>query len=488
MGIYQPTVDDVFAARALCCRESFGWWCRYVLKRLGQKPAEHHDLLIAELEALERGEFDRLMILMPPGSAKSTFASMLLPCWWLCRRPADSLIAASHTAELAERFGRKVRNLILEHARVLNVAVRSDNAAAGRWETTAAGEYFAAGVGGPITGRRADLALIDDPVKSRAEAYSETVRERVWDWYRNDLVTRLKPNAKVVLIMTRWHEDDLGGRVLKDMEAGGRQWRVLKLPMEAEAQDPLGRKPGDRLWREWFTEDMVAEAKRDPRTWSALYQQNPAPDEGGYFKAEWLKHWSERPSNVHIYGTSDYAVTDDGGDYTVHRLWAVDERGKAFRLGGWRGQTASDRWIEEQIDLIDKWKPLAWFGEAGVIAKAIEPALKRRMRERKVFCRLEWIPSIHDKATRARGIQARMAMGMVEFEPGAQLSEFLSFPAGAFDDDVDTASLMGRALDEAHPALAAPDHIRKPSVKPFSSQWLHNSTNVTQAEKARQLL
>ena len=149
---------------------------------------------------MTRGEIDRLAIFMPPGSAKSTYTSALFPPWYLAQNPDKSVIAASHTAELAERWGRRVRNLVAEHGPRLGFAIAADNQAAGRWGTDRGGEYYAAGVGGSITGRRADLAVIDDPVRSREDAESETVREKVWDWYRADLITRLKPGAAVVLV------------------------------------------------------------------------------------------------------------------------------------------------------------------------------------------------------------------------------------------------------------------------------------------------
>jgi hypothetical protein len=182
-----------------------------------------------------------LGLFLPPGSAKSTYASILFPPWYLAQYPHASVIAASHTAELAEKWGRKVRNLVTEHRVTLSVDIAEDNKAAGRWETAAGGEYFAAGVGGSITGRRADLAIIDDPIRSREDADSDRVRDSQWDWYQFDLLTRLKPNAAIVLIQTRWHEDDLAGRILA-FEKG---WEVVSLPMEAETEDPLGRAPGE---------------------------------------------------------------------------------------------------------------------------------------------------------------------------------------------------------------------------------------------------
>jgi predicted phage terminase large subunit-like protein len=157
-------------------------------------------------------------------------------------------------------------------------------------------------------------------------------------------------------------------------------------------------------------------------------------------------------------------------------VWGVDADDNLYRLDGWRGQTASDQWIDRKLDLIQLHKPLAWFGESGVIQKAIEPALRKRMTERSIYCRLEWLPSIADKASRARGFQARAAMGKVFFEPDADLAEFMAFPAGKNDDDVDTASLIGRALDQAHPAIV-PAGKRKADdddyglVEPDEDDW-----------------
>ena len=451
----------------------------------GFVPAAHHRLLIEKLEAVARGEVDRLMVFMPPGSAKSTYASVLFPPWLLAQDPKLTIIAASHTVELAERFGRRVRNLIAEHSNVLGFDLAADSQAAGRWDTSVGGEYFAAGVRGPITGRRADLALIDDPVKSREEADSDIIRERTKDWWRNDLYTRLKPGGRVVVIQTRWHESDLSGWLLEESLKGGDAWEVLSLPAIAEPNDALGRKVGEPLWPEWQNEGALDRIKGavGGRTWSALYQQRPQPDEGTYFQRAWFKRFEsgQKPANLHIYGSSDFAVTEDGGDYTVHRVWGTDSAGDLWMLAGWRGQTTADVWIERQIDLIAAHKPLAWFGEGGTIARAIEPMLRRRLTERKAFCRLEWLPSINDKPTRARGFQARAAMGKVHLPEGTDgdlvLDEYLHFPAGKHDDEVDVGSLIGRALDETHPAIV----IRK-TIDPNPSdlnQWTgHRQTGT----------
>jgi len=414
-------------------------------------PAGHHQRIAEKLEAVERGEIDRLMIFMPPRHGKSELASKRFPAWCLGRNPKRQIIAASYNSDLASDFGRNVRNIVAspEFGQVFTgISLAPDSQAANRMNTNRGGTYVAAGVGTAVTGRGADIALIDDPFKDREEADSERRRDLVWDWYRSTLYTRLMPGGAIVLIQTRWHEDDLAGRLLEHegrIEDGG-QWTVLDLPAIDKA--------GDALWPEWYDVPALTRIKDTigAREWSALYQQQPQPDEGTYFQREWLQEWTELPA-VNFYGTSDYAVTDGGGDYTVHRVWGVDQHGTIYRVAGWRGQSTSDVWIEEKLNLIQRWKPLAWFGEAGVIQKAIEPMLRRRMIERKVYCRLEWISSISDKPTRARGFQARAAMGKVRFEPGADVSEYLMFPAGKHDDDVDTASLIGRALDDMHPAI-----------------------------------
>lgn len=456
-----PDISPQTAAKELLKRRSIRRSLTEWSRHCGFEPAAHHALLISKLEAVARGDIDRLMVFMPPGSAKSTYASVLFPPYMLAQDPKLTIIAASHTVELAERFGRRVRNLIAEHGNVLGFNLAVDSQAAGRWDTNAGGEYFAAGVRGPITGRRADLALIDDPVKSREEADSETIRERVKDWWRNDLYTRLKPGGRCVIIQTRWHELDLSGWLLEEAKTGGDQWDVLNLPAIAEADDALGRKVGEPLWPDWQDGKALERIRGavGPRTWSALYQQRPQPDEGTFFQRDWFQRFdiATRPQHLNVYGTSDYAVTEDGGDYTVHRVWGVDSGGGLWLLAGWRGQTTSDVWIERQIDLMIAHKPFAWFGEAGVIAKAIEPMLRRRMRERGIGGRLEWLPSIHDKPTRARGFQARAAMGTVHMPIGelgdTDIDEYLRFPAGKNDDTIDCASLIGRALDETHPAI-----------------------------------
>lgn len=441
-------------ARARAARNSLLGFTEYT-NPLYQR-AQHHAQIAAKLEAVERGEIDRLMIFMPPRHGKSELASKRFPAWCLGRKPTRQIIAASYNSDLANDFGRNVRNIVAEpeFGQVFpSVSLAPDSQAANRMNTNHGGAYVAAGVGTAVTGRGAHIALIDDPFKDREEADSERRREVVWDWYRSTLYTRLMPGGAIVLIQTRWHEDDLAGRLLEQERD---QWEVLELPAL--------NKDGEALWPEWYDEANLLRIKNTigPREWSALYQQQPQPDDGTFFKREWFNGWDRLPADLRYYGSSDYAVTDGGGDYTVHRVWGICSKGDVYRVAGWCGQTASDRWIEEKLDLIAKYKPLCWFGEGGVIQKAVEPMLRRRMRERNVHCRLEWLPSVADKPTRARSFQAMAATGRVHFEPGADLSEFLVFPAGKHDDEVDVASLIGRAIDQAHPAIVRGQPDAKP--------------------------
>jgi hypothetical protein len=276
--------------RRILSKESLEVWAEW---QLGLSPAIHHKLIIEKLEQLERGDIEILFLFLPPGSAKSSYGSIVFPSWFLGRNPTKSVICASHTNELAEKFGRKVRNIVSGddfRETFGGISVSKDSSAAGRWETSSGGEFYACGLGGSVTGRRADLGVIDDPVASREVADSELMREKAWDWFKSDFLTRLKPGYRLLFIMTRWHEDDLGGRAL---EFFGDRAKIVKIPMEAMKHDVLGRSEGERLWSEWFTSQMIEDAKQDPRAWSALYQQEPRPIGGGEFKKRWVNYYDD---------------------------------------------------------------------------------------------------------------------------------------------------------------------------------------------------
>jgi len=445
-------------------RRSLTEWARLC----GFEPAKHHQLLIDALEAVERGDLQNLAVFMPPGSAKSTYSSVLFTAW-LMQRQVANVLAASHTTELAEKWGRRVRNLIAEHRLILGIDLAADSQAAGRWSLTNGAEYYAAGVGTGIAGFRAKFGLIDDPIRSRQDADSELIRDRIWDWYINDFRTRLVPNARKVLIQTRWHEDDLAGRALNH-----EPWHVVSLPAIAEENDALGRKVGEPLWSDGdygYGQQIIDLQKNTPaRTWSALYQQRPAPEDGDYFKKEWLKPYDIVPARntLRIYGASDYAVTADGGDYTVHGVVGMDPQGNLYLLDLWRKQASSDEWVEAFCDMVLRWKPMEWAEEQGQIKSGVGPFLDRRQRERRAYVVRTPFPTRGDKAVRAqsmRGYMAQHGLYVPEHQPwfASLRAELLSFPAGKHDDQVDMLGLIGQLMDKIMSGIK-PSPIERPKV------------------------
>lgn len=451
----------------------------------GFEPAEHHKLIIRELEAIARGESDNLLIFAPPGSAKSTYVSVLFPAWYLANNPQHNILAATHSVEFAERWGRRVRNDLNLNALVLGVTPDQTNQAASRWALTSGGEYYGVGAGVGISGFRADLGLIDDPFGSREDAWSETVRQKRWDWYIDDFSARLKPGARRVIMHTRWHEEDIAGRVLEQIDKGILKARVVSIPAIAKDGDVLGRKPGEFLWDDpkGYNYGAYLRARRaetSPMMWSALYQQEPAPEEGDYFKADWLKPYDRIPARdtLRVYGASDYAVTADGGDYTVHVVVGLDPDGRMYLLDLWRKQAASDEWVEAFCDLVLKWKPIGWAEEQGQIRAGVGPYLDRRSRERRAFVAREAFPTRGDKAVRAQSIRGRMALNGLYVDERAPYfpalrSELLSFPAGKHDDAADALGLLGQLLD----TMLAGEPANKPRPKEDQSGYSERESN-----------
>ena len=728
------------AAKELLKRRSIRRSLTEYSRYKGFEPAAHHRLLIRELEAVARRKTRRLAVFMPPGSAKSTYTSVIFPPWLMQFWQGTSILAASHTTELAEKWGRRVRNAVNDDSLVLGINVSPDNQAAGRWALTTGAEYYAAGVGTGIAGFRAGLGMIDDPVRSRQDADSELIRDRIWEWYINDFRTRLVPGAPEILIQcmtgdtpvlmasgsekplrdirrgdqvatydngkvsvstvrnwinngpdrvlairmssgitvkanarhpflveddgemkwqrtatlkkgsvilrvigasgrespaqswvaasqrnaracatrtttstdglraldrlrsilglgvrricatatglvsqslsacflnrvefapyassrqqaripvligtincasiiativrrlgafsamtaislsdmdgqkkscspplstfgitrdvvvdvadagiedvfdvqidrtenfiagglvshnTRWHEDDLAGRALQHND-----WKVVCLPAEAEPEDPLGREVGEFLWADGdygYAEQLAELKKTTPaRTWSALYQQRPAPEEGDYFKSEWLKPYTKAPplDTLRVYGGSDYAVTADGGDFTVHAVVGLDPEGRMYLLDLWRKQASSDQWIESFCDLVLQWKPMSWAEEQGQIKSGVGPFLERRQRERQAFVFRQPFPTRGDKAVRAQSIRGRMALDGLYVPVNASWyadfrSELLSFPAGKHDDCIDALGLVGQLLD----TMMSGDAPKKPEPKQDQSGY-----------------
>ena len=465
---------EVLARRK--ARESFSHYCAYRLPD-DMTMAEHHVLLTSELDKIEKGENDRLLVMMPPGSAKSTYGSVYFPEYFAGRNPQLSIIAASHTAELAERFGRRVRNGLEEtefHALFPTVTLAPDSTAAGRWGTNMGGEYTAVGVGGSVTGRRGDLIIVDDPVRSREDADSERVREKTWDWWTNDLLTRLKPGGRIVVIMTRWHEDDLAGRLL---EREPQRWRVIKLPMVAGDNDPLGREPGDRLWKEWFTDEMVRQAQQDPRSWISLYQQEPRPAEGAEFKRSWVVRFNSSPKKMNkiilVDPAGDPQTAKAGtkrkkSDRTVMWVVGLAADGNAFLVDGLIDRLTLTQRADKLFDLHKKHKPVQVRYERYGMQADI-PHIQSEMEHRQYRFKITEVAGAVEKNARIRRLipwfeHGRMWLPQqlnytdVQGQSKELIQELLeveyaTFPVGRYDDGLDCLA----RIDEPSLTLPWPD-------------------------------
>jgi hypothetical protein len=402
------------------------------------------------------------MLLCPPQHGKSTCASKRMPAYVLGQNPQLDVISASATAQLAEEFGREVRNCISSseyQALFPETQLAEDSQAKGRWNTSQGGGYYAVGMGGALMGRGGELGIIDDPFATWEDAQSQLSRDKAWEWYTGTFYNRIRPGGPIIVIQHRMHEDDLVGRLIAQQQTGGDKWEIVELP--ALLDDPP--------WVERYDRAALERIKRisGPRKWAALYLQNPTPDEGTFFRREWFEFYAPKDmKRGYAYTTADFAVTEGAGDFTeiaTHRyldgtLWLACE--------GWRGQTTAEQWFERLIDQFRIAKPMCFFGESGPIRRSIEPFLTRRMRERKTFCRLEWLPRGHDKPTCARPLQAMASAGKVKIadtEYGHNLlTQLLQFPAGMRDDAVDMAALMGMAIDQAHPGITPAVREQKP--------------------------
>jgi len=451
-------------------RRSFLAWCVAALAFKQETPALHHRLIIDVLEKVTRGEVKNVMFLMPPGAAKSTYTSVLFPPWYLCQHPQNLILACSYSYSLIEGFGRQCRDLIDLHKNELGYELSKSAAAAGDWRISKGGGYFCAGVGSGIAGHRADLGFIDDYLGSQQDADSATIRQSQYNWYRNDFWPRLKPNAAQVIIANRRHEDDLVGRLLAEEPD---KWLLIRLPMIAEDKDPLGRRPGERLWPEWFTDEMVAVAKKVPRTWAGLYQQRPAPEEGNYFKKDWIVTYSladlaavER-TGLRKYVGADYAVRKDAeNDEFCFLPVGVDASDRIWVLPDWYWQRAdTGEAVNAQIEMGRKHSPICWWAGRENITGAIEPFLFKRMREEQVYIPVVELSESKDKQAKAQSIKGRMSQKMVLFPRFAPdwekaLNQLLTFPAGTHDDFVDALSKIGQGLGilmPHRPATPDPD-------------------------------
>jgi len=438
--------------------------------------------LIRHLEHAAATGNQRLIISMPPGSAKSTYTSKLFPPWFLANHPDKTILACSYSKDLIQSFGRWNRNIIKLKENILGYALTTDSKAADEWETTNGGRYFCAGVGAGLAGHRADFALIDDPIGSEEDANSQSYREKLWAWWVNDFIPRLKPGASVFVISNRRHEEDLVGQLMAK-EPG--EWTEIKIRRVARENDPLGRAYGERLWPEYFTQQMTDKAMRNPRA-SGIEQQEPSPDAGNFFKKEDLVTYDsidKLPTGLRIFCGSDHAVSErQSADRNCFIPAGVDASGDIWILPDvWWKVAGSNESVEAMLALAKRRQPLFWWAERGHISKSILPFLNARMREESVYVSIVEVTSTRDKVTRAQSIQGRTAMHKIHFPSFATwwpdaLHELLSFPNGKHDDFVDALSEIGQGLDKVSLGdLPASDAVATSIGIGITMKWLKQS-------------
>jgi predicted phage terminase large subunit-like protein len=375
---------------------------------------------------------------MPPRHGKSELLSHWTPVWYLANWPEKRIILASYAADFASTWGRKVRNTVISSG--VSISMSDDSVAAARWETTEGGGMVTAGVGGPITGRGADLLVIDDPIKNRAEATSAVYRQHLWDWWTSTARTRLEPSASVIVIMTRWHEDDLVGRLLEGQDDDlGDKWSHIRLPALAEPDD-LFREEGMPLWPDRYSMDALVSARMavGVEDWACLYQQRPAPPEGSLFKLQWWRAYDREPTSltdvVQFWDTA--YKTGQANDYSVCVTLGYDRLG-FYVLHVWRDRVDYPALVRVARALYERYQPSRVFVEDAASGQSLVQTLRSDTQLPVVPVRVD-----ADKVSRANAVTGLMEAGKVYLPQTADwlpdfVDELSIFPNGSHDDQVD---------------------------------------------------
>lgn len=444
---------------------------------------------------VDAGLSPRLMITMPPRHGKSLLASQYFCAWVLGNYPHFEFINTSYAQSLQMDFSRKIQELVKSpdyHLLFGNLGITKKNEAVERWslfdldkQLRTGGGVLAAGVGGPITGRGAHILLIDDPVKNREEAESVTIRETAKSWYSSTAYTRLAPGGGILIIQTRWHDDDLSGFLLSEMVEAEREfketgewpeeadrWKVVDFPAIA-TRDEKYRLRGDALHEDRYPLPALRKIKRAlaPRDWAALYQQNPQVEEGAYFQKKDIRYYPHNPpAYLDIYVAGDLAISkQEHADWTVFLVGGVDEKENIYILDEYRGRWDAEEIVDKMFEIQRKWNPRKFGLEKGHISLTMDSFLQRRIREEKFYeLRYEELkPGKADKQLRARSIQGLMAHGRVLWPEGTlwvddYINEMLRFPNGVKDDRVDAAAWLGKMLaTQVYTGSTMPAHKRK---------------------------
>jgi predicted phage terminase large subunit-like protein len=452
-ALYDKLLDEVKVYQAAVEREkaqvSFMEYVKVMWP--GFVHGRHHALMAKKFEAIAKGEMKRVIINMPPRHTKSEFASYLLPSWFLGLHPTKKIIQCSNTADLAVGFGRKVRNLVdsEQYATVFpGVSLRQDSKAAGRWATNKNGEYFAIGVGGTVTGKGADLLIIDDPHSEQEAALAAgnpEIYQKVYEWYTSGPRQRLQPGGAIVIVMTRWGEADLTGRVLQDAmkREKGEEWELIELPAIMPSGNPL--------WPEFWSIDELEALKEElpVAKWNAQYQQKPTGEEGALVKREWWKIWEKDrpPSCEYVIQSWDTAFTkSERSDFSACTVWGVfylNEDPKdvnVILLEAYQERLEFPELKEKAFEMYNTWEPDTCIIEA----KAAGSPLIFELRRMGVPVQ-EYTPVRgNDKFVRINSVTDLFRSGKV-WAPDTRwahelIEQMAAFPNAAHDDLVDSST------------------------------------------------
>lgn len=415
-----------------------------------------------KLEAIERGELKRLIVLMPPRHGKSELVSLRFPCWYLARHPDDYIIQAGYAESIALHHSRQARDIFIssEAMRLFpyihhrperpgQETVIPERQAAHEWGTKQGGSYYAVGIGGGLTGRGFDVGIIDDPVKDEEEASSSTYRERAWDWYQKVFRTRAEPDAAIILVMTRWHQEDLAGRLLNQAreDPTADQWEVLHFKASED---------GRALWPERYSinELMKIQSSIGSRAYESLYQGSPTIAEGQIIKREWWRYYRERPQFLKTMHSWDTAFKDKSqNDYSVCTVWGEAQNG-FYVLDVWREKVEFPELKRVAVALYERDRPNVVIVEDKASGQSLIQELQRNTRIPVLPVKVD-----RDKVARAYSITPLIEAGKVLLPEAAPwlfdyLEELSAFPNAAHDDQVDSTtqalSFMSAPVEKEH--------------------------------------
>lgn len=432
--------------------------------------ALHHDAIAAVIEEVEKGEIQFLILTVPPRHGKSELVSRRLPSWYMGRHPEQSVVVATYNDDFAKDFGADVRAIMQSPAYKMvfpQSKLKRGGAAKDRLQTVAGGLATFVGVGGSLTGRGAHLLVIDDLIKDYEQARSQAFRDRAWEWFTKVAMTRRMGKKLVIITFTRWHTDDIIGR-LTDPENEhynreiAKKIKVVDFPALAMEDDPLGREPGEPLWPKFYDKEFFEEQRSlDPLGFEALYQQRPSVADGTLFRRENIRYYDPEDideSELRVYCSSDHAVeTKQRSDSTVLLRVGIDRQNHIYLLNVWWRKARTDEVTEAMLTMAQQEpRPLAWWAEKGHISKSIGPFLRKRQMETQTFFNLIEVTPAGDKEQRAQSISARVAMGYVHFPKGTPwveraVNELLAFPNGLHDDFTDALAYIGLGLQSQIP-------------------------------------